>query len=352
MDHLGNNTFYIVVIITFICLLAIAIANTIYFADIYNTGSENLSSTQSQQLTFLNVILVILCIFGIIMIGYMIYKPYERAVENMSLNEILNERNKEYDLKVIEADVIKDEIIKKLKVREEMNKIIKKMEIPKKKLAKENSSLQNEITKLLDELKELKEHVGELYDEKGNLIKTNEQLIAELAKHKILIDDSDKNPELMKALEKAKENQDSIFYQGITNDEIINGIEDTNNETHNSVSEDNLSNTFNMDKLYPEGSSLTDILDEIPRSSILTNPHNERKYNYSVNVKGNDVQERRNRPVYIPFSQRKETDENRTEKSSRNLELTSFSRTNSLESRSRYIPYNSSFLNQLQLSRN
>lgn len=352
MDCLGNNTFYIIAIITFICLLAIAIANSIYFIDIYNTGSENLSSTQSQQLSILNIILVPLCIIGIIMIGYMIYKPYERVIENTNLDTILNEKTREYDLKKIEIDTIKDDIVKKLKIREEMNKIIKKMEIPKKKLETENKSLQTEVTKLLDELKELKDHVGELYDEKGNLIKTNEQLIAELTKHKILIDDVDKDPKIMEALEKAKENKDSIFYQGIIDDNIISGLNDINYESDNKSMESDLDNTFNIDRIYQEGSSLTDILNEIPRSSILSNPNKEKTYDYSVNVRSNNNKEGRNKSSYIPFSQRKEIDENRVDNKSNSLEIESINRKNSSSNKSRYTPYNFSFLSQLQSGRN
>ena len=336
MDSLGNNTFYIVIIVIFICLLAIAIANSIYFTDIYNTGSENLTSTQSQQLSILNIILVPLCFIGIIMISYMIYSPYEKSIQNDNLIEIMKEKNREYDLKIIEVDSIVNNIDKRKKMKEEMHKIVKKMEIPLKRLQQKNKSLKNDLGKISNELKELKENVGDLYDKDGNLIKTDEQLVAELEKHKLLIDDVDVDSKIIDSLKIAKESKDSIFYQGITDDDILVSLD-------NNTTTDTYDNTYNINELYPERSSLTDILDEIPRSSILSNPNKEKEYNYGINSKSNIIQDRKNSSVYIPFSQR--------DKDTIDWDSTKLNQ-KSLSSKSKYKPYNFSLLSQLQSGRN
>lgn len=273
-----------------IIMFIVTIMNSVYFVDIYNDGSENLSTSQSQQLIVLNIVTCLLLFIAIILIIYMLMIPSVGDTKTKQLAMIADEKQKKIEEKLDEFKDIKNEIKKKKETREQLTKIVSSIDNIRKDTSTENKSLKKKVTKLSTELEDLKENYGDLYDEHGNLIKTNEQLEVELRKHKEIIDEMDKNIKLKERLEEARKDKTSIIMEGSSEiDSIENSIESISENSidykESLFGKDHKISVVPIPSLFPENASLDEILDELPRSSILTDDHKEQNYDYGLNVK-------------------------------------------------------------------
>lgn len=93
MNYMGNIYFYFFILVILIFLIAIFIANAIYFTDIYDANSEKTSSSQFQNLIFLNIAAVILLFISLFLIFYLTNNNYS-YFENDEKIILYNETNK------------------------------------------------------------------------------------------------------------------------------------------------------------------------------------------------------------------------------------------------------------------
>lgn len=294
MNHLGSVYLYIALLVITIILFIVSIVNCVYYTDVYNDGSDNLSESETQQLLILNVILVLLLFCVIIFIIYMISVPSVTSIKKNELERITDKKRTEFDEKIDEFIDMNDEINKKRATREQITKIVSSLEKSKGKTTNENKSLKKELNKVSTELEDLKQHYGDLYDEHGNLLKTNEQLENELQKHKLLIDDMDKDIKLKERLEKARIDNSSVLMEGSIDPNNVSTSIDSTIDSFKSSLQDSKPSLFGKDhkisvvsipELFPENASLDEILDEIPRSSIMSGiDKKDKDYDYGINV--------------------------------------------------------------------
>lgn len=95
--HLSNIYSLIALMIIIVILMFITLLNAVYFSDVYNDGSENLSSSQSQQLIVLNTIASFLLFIVFIMILYIYINKSDKFNEIMTLEKILNKKKEQFD---------------------------------------------------------------------------------------------------------------------------------------------------------------------------------------------------------------------------------------------------------------
>lgn len=332
-------------------MFLITIMNSIYFGDIHNEGSENLSSSESERLLILNIVTCLLLFMAIILILYMYMVPSSSDMKSKELAKISDKKQLEYEEKLDEFKEVTDEVEKKKETRDQITKIVSSVESKRKVATEENNSLKKEVTKLSTELDDLKQHYGDLYDEHGNLIKTNEQLEIELSKHKSLLDEMDKNIKLKEKLEEARKNGKSVIMEGSSEiDSIENSINSFQTQ-HSSYTEslfgkDHKISVVPIPSLFPENASLEDILDEIPRSSIMTNGKEEQDYDYGIDIKSEDYSKT---PEYRSFNFRR-SDSPKIEENERPYFSTKPSVKESSHKstpKAEYTPYYPSFMNQI-----
>lgn len=137
MDYLGNIYFYLFILIILVFLIAIFIANSIYFTDIYDSNSEKTSASQFQKLIFLNLIAVILLIISFFVVFYIMGNSV--YFKNEMTKKTLAEETKNFN--------------EKIKYIEKLNK--------------ENKNL------LTERLKEAKNNVDSLFFEDLNKLKSD-----------------------------------------------------------------------------------------------------------------------------------------------------------------------------------
>ena len=312
-------------------MFIITIMNSIYFTDIYNEGSENLSNSQSQQLIVFNIVTCLLLFIAIILIIYMLIIPSDNNIKSNQLAIIVDKKQIEFEEKSDEFKKIEEDVKKKKETRNEIKQIVSLIDASRKLVTKENKNLNKKITNLSTELNDLNKNYGNLYDEHGNLIKTNEQLENELKRNKDLINEIDKNIKLKEELEEARKNKTSIIMEGAS--EI--------NEKNNKES------TISFKDLFQEDSSLNEILDEVQRSLIITDDHKEKNYDYGLNVKPENFT---SIPRYNSFNYNKNTNLSVPESQQRTFfipkESIKLSTDKPIEAL-KYTPYYPSFLNQM-----
>lgn len=272
-----------------IILIVVTLLNAVYFTDVYNDGSENLSSKQSQQLIILNSVSCFLLFVALICISYICMNDSDKFKNLTTIEGIFNKKKEELDNKIDEMELIKDEQNKKEKTREEITQIVKTLEESKTVVQKESKTLKEQNNNLQSKIIDLKVNYGSLHEEHKNLTKTNKQLEEELIKHKQIIDEMDKNLKLKEELELSRKNEGSILTEG---PQYEDDVESDSQAVDESIK--NKSNLFDnshkvegvpIPSLFPENASLDQILEEIPRTSILSNDYNKKEYDYGINIK-------------------------------------------------------------------
>ena len=333
-------------------MFIVTIMNSVYFVDIYNDGSENLSTSQSKQLIVLNIVTCLLLFIGIFLIIYMLMLPSVSDMKTKELVMITDKKQIEFEEKLDEFKDINDEIEKKKETRDQITRIVSSIDNSRKVAATENKTLKKKVTKLSTELEDLKENYGDLYDEHGNLIKTNEQLEVELRKHKQIIDEMDKNIKLKERLEEARKDKPSVIMEGSSEiDTVENSIEsvlkDPIDYRESLFGKDHKISTVPIPNLFPDDASLDEILDELPRSSIITDDHKEQNYDYGLNIK---PEQDTSIPKYESFNYTKRTDPQIAEAQQRTFftpkPFVKLSDDKSVVT-PKYTPYYPSFLSQM-----
>lgn len=321
MRHLGNIYLYIVLLVITIFLIAISIANSIYFKQVNEDHSQNLSSSQSQQLVILNIVLIILLAICFIAFGYMLYDPFNKAIIESKLNIKLDNYDKEFNEKLMIAETLQQERNKKKQTIKEMKTTIKVDNEINSNLKKENKKLKNKVKSLKEEINltpiptedefnpelnsELQKAVlnptSIFYDDNSDKEVENINLTS--------IDD-DFNEALNRELQFANINPTSIFHEDIENnhltdnvilnrdnrlfDEIINNfIEDLENENFE----------VNYTKFYPtEEQPLDEILNEMPATDFEDEQKEEVSYDYGVNIPKENTDTKRGYESFNPHS--------------------------------------------------
>lgn len=282
MSHLGNIYFYVIVLIIIICLLAITITNTIYFTDIHNSDISNISSSQSQQLIFLNMLVSILLFISIIFIGYMISRDYEKGKNIKVIEKELNAKKYEFESMIDDIDKIRDEKIKKEMTRKAMKDILKELDDPKKMTEAQNKKLHMHLDKLKAKIKIME-------DESNNLIKANAELRNKLNDNKQTISNlSEVNLDLQREIEEQINNNQSILSENVPEVKFIPDI------IFDEPKSDLISNIF------PNDASVTEVLKEIPRTSIIEPIEDEPTYDYEIPVNRDIV------PKYESYDSKKD----------------------------------------------
>lgn len=261
-NSLGSIYFYTAVLFIIIFMFAITLTNCIYYTDIYNTGSENLSESESQQLMYFNMITCILLFVCLMMVGYMMI-DYNKNIdkikkldENIIIKrEIIEEKEEELDNE-----------IKKIKTKEEMYKIVEMMEVPIKKATSENKKLIHEINELNAKVEDVESKMKQLHDINGKLLEENKSLY-----------ETDKDYLLKLELSKTKNKKSSLFGEEID-------IQDS------AFTKADLFDSFGKDKkmsvssLFPENASFSDVLKSLPLTSVIETNKDEKDYDYGIEV--------------------------------------------------------------------
>src|SRR5579871_688035 len=99
MSTLGNLYFYVILIIIVVILFGVAIANSIYFSEVYQEGSDAISIQESQQLIITNIIIAVLLFVVILFLFYMIFTPFYKDDELHTMKETLNQEEQELKIK-------------------------------------------------------------------------------------------------------------------------------------------------------------------------------------------------------------------------------------------------------------
>lgn len=277
MKPLGDLNLYIVLLFIIIILFAIVIANSVYFTDIYNDGSENLTSSQSQSLMILNGILAILLLISCFIVIYMIRSPVDR-VDNLAIStEMLKHKTEELEDKLTDVSEIAEDRNKKQQINKQITELLnaktKPLELKNKTL---KSQLEQEFERhktLESELEEMEEEVVGLKEKVNKLDDTKSSLEQELEIHKSLLDEVDIDLKLKTELLEAKRSNLSLFSEGIFNESEYDNLFENQRLPSKSIPD-----------LFPENASLDQILDEIPRSSFFEDSHKEKSYDYGFDV--------------------------------------------------------------------
>lgn len=252
MDHLGSIYIYIALLVITVIMFIVTIMNSVYFADIYNDGSENLSKSQSQQLIVLNIVTCFLLFISIILIIYMCMVPSVTDIKKNELDLVVDKKQSEFDERLDEFEDIKDEVEKKKQLRKQLSKIVSLVDSSRDQVELENEFLKKEVIRLMSDLEDINGDYGDLYDHHGDLFKTNR--------------------ELKERLEQAGRDKTSIIMEG------------ESDYKESLFGKDYKSSVVPIPILFPDEDSLDEILDEIPKSSIITDENEEKSYDYGLNI--------------------------------------------------------------------
>lgn len=218
---LGSVYFYVILLLVLVVLVGIAIANAIYFADVYNDGSEHLSTTQAQQLIVLNIVVAVLLVLSTFFVLYMMTQTSKLETKNECLErEVLLKQeefnNKLRDIEETNDDMIRTSQIKKVKKeKKEMMKIIEESKKPDPKLKikdKKITNLEKEINKLEEKLELVSSLHGDVVSSKENEI---ENLKKTLVKHQSILDEKDKDIKLRDKIIAARDSNVSVLSEGL-----------------------------------------------------------------------------------------------------------------------------------------
>lgn len=284
---LGSIYFYVLLLVILIVLIGIAIANAIYFADIYNNGSENLSQTQSQQLIILNIVVVILLAFCSCFVVYMMSQKSDDKMINEELQMKALEKRNELDSKLQGINDFTIQREQRQNVKTEMFKLEKAVKKPHNRLKKESSKMkrmyedelndkESKIVELEEELGEMEKQVAETEKSKMDILSVKdteiESLKNEIDNHKEKLDEMDKDLKLKADIIAARESKisvlseglfednekipgikkeenifDEVQYNGLLADEELNSIDNLHSSKYMSPQ---LNNSGNLNKLY------------------------------------------------------------------------------------------------------
>lgn len=229
---LGSIYFYVLLIVVLIVLVGIAIANAVYFADIYNDGSENLTSTQAQQLTILNIVIVVLLTVSCGFVIYMIGQKSEIHTEHEDLKKTTMIKREEFDNKLNDVGEINKEILMKEQTRKEIENLVVDI---KESSKKEKKSVIKTKDKLLaakvDEVNELQEkienmqgQIDEITSVHSDIVNVKDDVISSLnskiEEHKSLLDEKDKDLKLKNDIILARKSNTSVLSEGIFSSKI------------------------------------------------------------------------------------------------------------------------------------
>ena len=386
MGTLGNLYFYIVLLIIVIFLVAITIANSVYFSDAYNGTSENLSTQQSQQLIILNVVTCVLLFVSLVSISYMIFSKSKSKEKLEISNEILLKDENKVDNMITDLNNVRDQQDKKEKTKESMIKLAREMKKPQIELTKENNGLKKEIKMLSNQVKEMTSSISSLQNTNHSLIEEKEQIMEELTSKKKIIDVIDMDENVRHDVIVSEHNKESIFNDGISDISENSGDDSTvyteteeseeeslssrskssklsnklgdmdlevpTSEHHESIDRIKMANRMELDeKFLPD--NLTDTLNSISRQTDHKSGRNgEPSYNYGIDVHLPTPTEGSTYKSFIPFHNQ-ELNKLQNTTPVQNINLSQDFRLNSNKHvdttspstvNSSYIPYQPSFI--------
>lgn len=266
MDKLGSTYFFVVILLITICLFVIMIVNSVYFTDIHNKGSENLSNTQSQQLIYLNMLTAILLFICLILLGYMMIVPNKKSEQIKHMNNTKEEKLLEFDNVINDVEKMRNDREKKIKTKKAMIELSDNLKVPLDKSIEENKKLKKEIGKLSAKVKLMDEEINNLFHANTELEYDNNKLIADL-------DEKDKDYKLKLEILEEEKNKESIF----------DLIDDPYLISSNSLFDNSFkSNITSIPELFDENASLEKVLEEIPMSSVID--YSDKSYDYDLPV--------------------------------------------------------------------
>lgn len=190
---LGNIYFYLLLLILLIVLIGITISNAIYFSDIYKNGSENLSSTQAQQLIILNLVVVISMIICGCFTIYMIGHISEMKIVGEDFKKEIEDETMKMDNKLKYIDYITVEKQRKEQTRIEMINLVKKVKMKSKV---KSDKLKSEISKLqkhVDGLNSIKLD-KETYVNSEDIVEKENNIDNEILEKEVIISKNDSTP--------------------------------------------------------------------------------------------------------------------------------------------------------------
>ena len=279
MDKLGSTYFFIIILIITICLFIIAVVNSVYYTDVNSKGSSTLSSTQLQQLIYLNIasaVLLFLCLF---LVGYMMIVPNNKVKQIEVLKEAENEKREEFDNTIDDVENIRTDREKKLMTKQAMIELSSSLQIPLNKSRDENKKLKKEMDKLSRKVKIMSKEIdnlllanNELENKHSDLLESNTML--EKRNNDLLenIDYIDKDYKLKLEILEQMKNKDSLF------DEVEETI-----STDSLFDEQYNKNIIPISDLFNEEASLDEVLEEIPMSSVIDDTPKTFDYGLQVN---------------------------------------------------------------------
>lgn len=314
-----------------IIFIAVTLLNAVYFTDIYNDGSENLSSKQSQQLMILNTVTCFLLFIGLFCIIYICMNESDKFNQIIRLESIFKKKTQEFDNKIDDIQLLNYEHEKKNKTKEEITQIIEEIEESKLATKIENNTLQKEKERLETEITDLKENYDDLNHNHKNLLKINEQLEDELFQRKEIIDEMDKNFNLKEKLNESREGTGSILTEGPQYEDDLKLLRETQEKTL-SENKRTLFDTshkiegITIPSLFSENISLGDNEEDVKQQEKI---FKRNLYESFIRNKKNSIQKQPNRSGYFGYQK----------SDSKNITNTS--------TESGYKPYNQSFLKQI-----
>lgn len=229
---LGSIYFYVLLIVVLIVLVGIAIANAVYFADIYNDGSENLTSTQAQQLTILNIVIVVLLTVSCGFVIYMIGQKSEIHKEHEDLKKTTMIKREEFDNKLNDIDEINKEILMKEQTRKEIEDLVVDIEDSSNKEKKSAIETKNkllavkvkEVNKLQEKIENMQGQIDEITSVHSDIVNVKDDVISSLnsqiEEHKSLLDEKDKDLKLKNDIILARKSNTSVLSEGIFSSKI------------------------------------------------------------------------------------------------------------------------------------
>lgn len=277
-NSLGSIYFYIVILFIIIFMFAITFTNSLYYSDIYDKGSENLSKSESQQIMYFNIVTSVLLFISLIMVAYMMVQSSVSDEKIKLLNEdIANKR-----LIVEEKeDEFKDEIIKE-KTKKKMVKLLEMMQEPIEKANKQKNMVDEKNKTLSHEIDELNAKIEDIELDNKKLRNINDKLSNN---YKSLYE-TDKDYLLKIQIKDSKNNKNSLFGEELTSDK--NFTDKTVFESFDKESK------MSVPSLFSENASFSEVLKRIPLTSVYNKNKEDKKYDYNISIP-------REKPLVEPY---------------------------------------------------